>query len=170
MRIAIRGTTGSGKSTLAAKVAERTGIPRIELDDLFHLPGWQSRTPEEFRALVAAVTADESWVIAGNYSAVNDLIEPRQDTLVWLDYPFTFNFFRLLRRTILRLSSQETICNGNRESLRKTLSQDSILVWFLRTHRRRRQQCEAFFAAPPEGLTVVRCRTPKDAERWLESL
>jgi hypothetical protein len=58
-----------------------------------HQADWRPLPADEFRAVVAAATAGERWVIDGNYSTVQDLVWARADTVVWLD---------LARRTVMR--------------------------------------------------------------------
>jgi adenylate kinase family enzyme len=152
-------------------VADRLGAPHIEMDSLFHLPGWQERPREDFLRLVAEATAGESWVIDGNYSAAGELLTSRIDTIVWLDYPFPLVFSRLLRRTAHRILTKQEVCNGNRETLWLALRSDSILWWAIKTHRRRRHQCDEFLSAPQNAdKTKLRFRHPLEPVRWLESL
>lgn len=42
-RILVAGTSGSGKTTLAARIGERLHLPHVEIDALFHGPGWTVR-------------------------------------------------------------------------------------------------------------------------------
>ncbi|MFI7611794.1 hypothetical protein ACIBP6_11295 [Nonomuraea terrae] len=49
-RVSIAGSSGSGKSTPAEAPAGRLGVPWLELDSAFHMPGWAPRPVEEFRA------------------------------------------------------------------------------------------------------------------------
>ena len=51
-RIVIWGVTGSGKTTLARELAERLGVPHIQLDAIFWKPNWVETPDEEFRAKV----------------------------------------------------------------------------------------------------------------------
>lgn len=44
-RVLIVGSPGAGKSTLAKKLAARTGLPLIHLDDLYWNPGWVKVEP-----------------------------------------------------------------------------------------------------------------------------
>ena len=43
------GNSGSGKTSLAAALADRLGIPHLELDSVFHQPGWRPLDGDEFR-------------------------------------------------------------------------------------------------------------------------
>lgn len=168
-RILVIGTTGSGKTTLARALAARLGLPHGEQDAWNHLPGWQEAPPGEFRARVAAFTAGDAWVMDGNYTKARDIGWARADTLVWLDYPAPVVFGRLLRRTLRRSVTREELWSGNRESFQKALSRDSILVWFFRTHWKRRRDTPELIAQFPH-LRVVRLRTPREAARWLAGL
>lgn len=171
-RINVVGTCGSGKTTVAKSLAGLLGVPHVELDALFWRSGWGEATDPELRAAVSEAAAGDAWVIDGNYSRVRDLIWPRADTVVWLDYSFLCVFSQLLGRTIRRAVLREPLWHGNRESLRTSfLSRDSILLWAVKTHRRRRSQCRALLANPASShLKVIQLRSPREAERWLRRI
>lgn len=168
-RILVIGTTGSGKTTLARALAARLGLPHGEQDAWNHLPGWQEAPLGEFRARVAAFTAQPAWVMDGNYSKARDLGWTRADTLVWLDYPGQVVFVRLLTRTLRRSLTREELWNGNRERLYVQFTRDGILAWFFRTHWKRRRETPQHIAGFPH-LWVVHLRSPEEAARWLASL
>src|SRR6266571_7794353 len=79
-RVSVVGSSGSGKSTLASELAARLHVPHVELDAIFHQPGWTPLPEEEFTAAVAAAVAADGWVVDGNYSAVRPLVWARADT------------------------------------------------------------------------------------------
>ena len=79
-------------------------------------------------------------MVEGNYRAVRDLVWPRADCIVWLNYSLALILKRLLRRTARRIVTREPCCNGNRESLRMALSKDSIILWALQTYHRKRRE------------------------------
>lgn len=170
-RFVIIGTSGSGKTTLAKSVSERLSIPHLELDSYQHGSNWTERSQDEFRACVEAATAAEEWVVDGNYTFARDLIWPRAQVLVWLDYSLPVTFGRVFRRTISRIVSQEELWNGNRESLRIALSRDSILVWCLTAYGPNRRRFPAALAEPQHAhLKVIHCRTTREADKWLQDL
>lgn len=171
MRLVVRGCTGSGKSTLSAKVGEKLAIPSYDMDDFFHLPGWQSRTKEEMRSLLAEKATGEAWSMAGNYSFCDEVVLPRVTHLVWLDYSRAFTFARLLRRTVRRIVTKEPCCNGNTELLGKSLSRDGILWWHITSYARMHERAERFFADPAYGyLDRRRFHHPAETEAWFRDI
>jgi adenylate kinase family enzyme len=168
-RISVVGTCGSGKTTVARALADRLGLTHVELDALSWGPNWTERPDDEFRAAVVAAASGDRWVIDGNYSRCRDLVWARADSVVWLDYSFPRVFWQLLRRTFRRALRREELWHGNVESLRTSfLSRDSILLWAIKTHRRRQREYPGLFARPEnQRLFVVRLRSPREAAAWL---
>ena len=113
-------------------------------------PDWQPAPIEFFRHRVECETAmaTGSWSATTARSATSS--GSRADTLVWLDLPLPLVMWRLFRRTVQRIVTQEDLWGtGNRESLRRALlSRHSILLWALKTHRRNRhrfaEECSNF--------------------------
>jgi adenylate kinase family enzyme len=167
-RILVYGTTGSGKSTLASRLALTAGLPYHSLDDLTFEANWKPVPTERQRAIMAELAAGEAWVFDTAYSAWIDVVLERAELIVALDYPPPLIFLRLLRRTIRRVVSQQPICNGNRETLRGTLSRDSILVWFFKSYKRKRTRIRGWKVEPPCGLVVF--EKPWEAEAWLRRI
>jgi adenylate kinase family enzyme len=164
-RIAVVGTTGSGKTTIARRLAELYGLPHVELDALFWGPKWSQPTADEFRARVEAALPEDGWIVDGNYnSRLGDLVLRQADLVVWLDPPLLTIFRRLWRRTVRRIRTREELFGGSRETWRSGfLSRDSLFVWALKTHFRRRRT----FPAELEGRDAVRLRSVREAEDWL---
>jgi adenylate kinase family enzyme len=169
-RIAIIGTTGCGKTTLAAEISRLLGLVHIELDALNWQPGWTMVPDEVFRQTVSAAVHATQWVTDGNYRSVRDLVWERADCLVWLDYRLSLVLRRLLGRTMTRISSGQTCCNGNQESLRKAFSRDSIILWALKTHGRLRREYPSLLQqCARQGKTIVVHRSPKETQAWLDT-
>ncbi len=113
-RISLVGTPGSGKTTVGKRLAARLEVPFIELDEIFHGPGWRDLSLEQFRSQVGAVVEADAWVVDGNYRGVQDLVWARADTVEWLDLP-RLVVRRVATRTLRRAATRERLWNGNRE-------------------------------------------------------
>jgi adenylate kinase family enzyme len=169
-RIAIIGSTGSGKSTLARALGARLSAKVIDLDDLHWAPGWVEIDDESFRALTTEATDVDRWVSAGNYSPVRDIVWERADTIVWLDYGFARTAHQLVLRTIRRSRTGEPCCNGNRETWVRQLSNDSILLWLLKSYWRNRRNFPRALNQYRESRAIIVLRSPKETDNWLSSL
>jgi len=169
-RILLYGVTGSGKTTLARRIEAITGLPSHSIDDeVGWLPDWVERPRDQQRDLVSQIVSSEEWVLDTAYGHWRDLVLPRTELIVALDYPRRVSLTRLLRRTTRRLLTAEQACNGNKETLRRALSIQSIVVWHFRSFANKRAQVVAWLAdssAPP----VVQIRSPQEVENWLAAL
>jgi adenylate kinase family enzyme len=165
-RIAVVGTTGSGKTMLARRLAERHGVPHIELDALHWGPNWSEPTADEFRARVEEILAAPAWVVDGGYHGkLGDLVLERADLVVWLDPPLRTILWRLWRRTLRRVGKGDELWGGNRETWRGAfLSRNSLFVWALKTHRGRRRRYVERLAR----YETVHLRSVSETEEWLE--
>jgi adenylate kinase family enzyme len=167
------GSTGSGKTTFAQELARRLGGLHVELDALHWDPNWTAAPRELFRARVAAALEDaERWVVDGNYSAVRDLVWPRADAVIWLDYSLGRTFYQLARRCVGRGLRREELWNGNREELRTHLfTRESLFLWLFKTYWRRRRQFPELLALPEHAhLAAFRLRSPRAAAAWLDAV
>ena len=107
-RIVVVGRTGSGKTTFARELAAALRVPHVELDSLYFGPEFSTAPLDVLRERTAAAIAGERWVTDGNKRAVRDLVWPRADTIVWLDYPVWVSLRRLARRARSRTASLRT--------------------------------------------------------------
>lgn len=172
-RVWVIGASGSGKTTLSAEVARRLGVEHVELDALHHGPNWAEPDPDEFRALIGGIAAGPEWVIDGSYGAkLGDMVPDAADTLVWIDLPLWLTVTRLVTRTSRRLAYREELWNGNRETVRDAFyGPESLLWWAVRKHvDYRRTFPERFAKEAWAGKRIVRLRSQRDIDRFLDSL
>jgi adenylate kinase family enzyme len=170
-RVSVVGNSGSGKTTLGRALADRLGVSFVELDSVFHQPGWQPLPVDEFRRRVAAVVAGDAWVVDGNYSAVRDLVWARADTVVWLDLPRRTVMWQVVSRTLRRTLTRVELWNGNREPVTGLFRLDperSIIRWAWIKHDVYASRFAAAARDPAFGhLSFVRIGSRRDAARLL---
>ena len=66
-RVLVIGPGGAGKSTFAARLAQRTGLPLIHLDQHYWRAGWVEPSNDEWLAKVDELVASERWIMDGNF-------------------------------------------------------------------------------------------------------
>ncbi len=173
-RMVVVGTTSSGKSTLAKRLSEKLSLDFVELDALHWEPNWVEAPNEVFRMRVDSATQAERWVGAGNYHVVRDLIWPRAEAIIWLDYPLWTIFWQMTRRTFTRWWKHELLWGTNYENLWthfKLWSDDSLYRWLFKTYWRRKREYPLEFALPQYShLKIIHLTSPREADEWLCSL
>lgn len=171
-RIVIIGTTGSGKSTLAKRMAEMINGSYIELDALHWEPNWRKAPLNVFRARVEAATQARSWVAAGNFQVLHDIVWSRAEVVIWLDYSLPLIFWQLLKRTIHRSITREKLWNGNVDygiwSHLRFWSDESHFNTLFRTYWRRKREFPGYFTLPQHAhLAILHFRNPRATILWL---
>jgi len=164
-RIWLKGTSGAGKTTLGRALSRTLGVPFVELDALHHGPNWAEAPVAEFQASVGSALDDErGWVVDGNYdSKLGARFLDRAELVVWLDLPLGLKLVRLTHRTVGRVLKDETLWNGNRESLATAvLGWDALFPWTVRQHFRHRRAWPTELRHP----ALVRLRSPREVEAW----
>jgi len=146
----------------------------VELDSIFHQPGWTPLDDEEFRRRVSSLTAADHWVVDGNYSVVADIVWSRADTVVWFDLPFATVMSRTVRRTVRRAVTREELWNGNKEPFSNLWSlkpEKSIITWSATRHGvYRRRYAEAERNPRWAALRFVRLRSQAAADAFVASV
>ncbi len=168
----ITGPTGSGKTTTAKIIADKLGLPHVELDALHWLPGWAESELTVFREQVSQALAGPTWVVDGNYAKVRDITWSRADTLVWLDLPLPLVLRRLFNRTFHRLLTREELWGGNREDLRGAFfSKDSLFLWMLKSRKIHRRDYPRLITEPEFAhLRFIHLTSAAQVDAWLKSL
>jgi hypothetical protein len=145
--------------------------PLIELDAIFHQPGWTPLDDDTFKARVLEATEPATWVTDGNYSVVRAIVWERADTVVWVDPPFALVMARIIPRTVRRTVTRQELWNGNREPWSNLFSwkpEKSIIAWAATRHGvYRRRFGDAEHDPRWAGLHFVRLRSRREAEVFL---
>jgi len=169
--VAVVGNSGSGKTVLGRALAGQLAVPFVELDAIYHQPGWQPLPTPEFRRRVEALVAAVGWVVDGNYSAVRDLVWARADTVVYFDLPRRVVRRQVVLRTLGRIVTRTELWNGNREPATGLFRLDpdhSIIRWAWTQHGKYQARfTEAARSPDYVHLSFVRIGTRADARALL---
>ena len=159
------GTSGSGKTTLAALIAVALEVPHVEIDSLFHGPGWTPRP--SFEADVRRFSAEPGWVTEWQYDSVRAHLADRADLLVWLDLPRAVVLRQVIRRTLVRRLRRQDLWNGNVERPLWTVFTDRqhIVRWAWRTHHETAARVAELRRTRPD-LGIVRLRSRREIAHW----
>lgn len=165
-RIMIVGQPGSGKSTLARKLGERARLPVVHIDRIHWMPGWVERSPEEKTRLCNEAAEADRWIFEGGHSATWRDRMARADMLIWLDRPVGLRLWRVVRRSLIgRGQTRPDLAEDCPERLRR-LPEFIRYIWA--TRRRSRTQIARLSASPPSGCKVVRLRSDRDVDAFVE--
>lgn len=175
-RISVVGSAGSGKSTLARRLAAILDVPHVEIDAIYHLPGWQELDRSELRSRLDELTTGDGWVVDGNYRecVVEGPVWARADTVIWLDLPRSVVMRQVVSRTLRRVLTREVLWNGNREPFRNLWAWDpnrSIIWWAWTQHGKYTDRYGSAMTSPTFAhLDFIRLSGHAEAEELLAAL
>lgn len=101
-RIVLLGAPGSGKRQLAPIIGEKLGLPVVWLESDRRKARLAAKSGSRRREEIAALAADEFWVMSGHEAEMLDVCVPRADWVVWLDLPIAVCLNKTFRRLIRR--------------------------------------------------------------------
>lgn len=176
MRIAILGSPGSGKTSLARRLSTDLDVVHIEIDAMFHQPGWQPKPSELMRSeMIELLDTHHQWVVDGNYNGVlGDIVQRRADTIVIFDLPRALVMRQVVRRTLRRTITRQELWNGNREpwsNLTRLAPEKNIIRWAWVHHPRyAREYRDKRTSGHWAHAEVVVLTSHADTDAWLASL
>lgn len=171
-RVLVAGVSGAGKTTLSGRIGAMWGLRHVEIDGLFHGANWTPRA--EFLDDVRAFAAEDRWITEWQYTSkgTDEILAPRAQLALWLDYPYRVVRSRLIRRTLARGILRRELWNGNREkgpwNLLNHDPEENILAWQTATLHKWAERFPELQARFPH-LTIVRLQHPRGTERWLQA-
>lgn len=86
-KVIVIGCPGAGKSTFSRKLRDKTGLPLIYLDTLWHKADKTTVSRDEFDARLAEILRKEEWIIDGNFNRTLERRLAVCDTVFLLDFP-----------------------------------------------------------------------------------
>ena len=163
-RINVIGVSGVGKSAFALALSRRLRLPYIESDAFHWEPGWTPAPKPLRRARIAAAIVADAWVLDGNMEFARDLVWPRANTLMWLDYSLPVVLTRVCRRNLRLAWTHRELWNGNHMTWPFALSG---IQHAITSYGKKRASFAHHLAVYPH-LQVFRFQSPHQARYWLE--
>lgn len=78
--------------------------------------------------------------------------------------------WRAFKRSLYRLLTRKSCCNGNVETFGRLIGRDSILKWVWRTYSRRKAAYEELFAFSEYSNRFVRLTSDRAVREFFEAL
>ena len=126
MKIHIIGVSGSGKTYMANRLAEKSGLPHFDLDDVF----WDNsasygtkRAANERDKLLTEILDNENWIIEGVFYDWVDKSFENADVIYVLDIKPEIYKKRIIKRFLRRKLRLEP---GKKETVKSLMS---LLKW-----------------------------------------
>jgi len=144
----IIGPGGSGKSTLALQLRELTGLPVIELDQIFWRTGLIETPLDQWAAIQEKLVEQDKWILDGDLGRY-DVIEVRlraADTIIFLDFSLIRCAWRASRRARERAD---------------------FWLWLLRYRRQSRPFLMKAIYSYAHQATVHILRNPREVRRFV---
>lgn len=162
-KILVIGSGGSGKSTVATRLGALLDLEVTHLDKLFWQPGWSKRAPEEWLQIVTDLTARDSWILDGNYSATLDLRFQKCDTIVFLDLSRWLCLWRIVTRMLrYRNGSRPDMAEGCPEKLDL-----EFVLWVWNYPRQTKPKVVKLLHEQGEGKRIVWLRSRGEIEKFI---
>lgn len=173
-RINVVGNSASGKSTFSRQLASKLGADYIELDALMWGRDWTATPDPAFFALIERrLSESESWVLDGNYSRSTPIKWKNVEMVIWIDLPFWLNLYQSVTRAVRRIWTQQELWpgTGNVETLRMLFNRDSVVLWMITNHRRKRREMKCRMDDEKyDYIEFVHLRSRRSTRKILDSI
>lgn len=170
-RTIIFGSTGIGKTTMVKQIADAFSLPVIDIDTLRREAGKSASPEETFLHLVSESVKSDIWVIDGSYTSAQDIVWPRAEAIVWLDFSFWVSLSRLIKRSLYRIfirKKSEKPVKGRYQPAGERTS--NYLRAIFTGRQRRKRYFATLYSSKYAHLHVIRLSSPEDAAMWLDLL
>lgn len=160
-RIAVIGISASGKSVFAKKLAEKSKLPLIHMDQIFWRGNWEEVPEAEYLKKHQEIIQQGSWIIEG-YIEENMADRLKlADLVIYLDFSGARCAWWVIKRWL-----------AHRKESRPELSSDAFerfkwnFFWRVLTRKERIRIESVLIISKPAN--IVRLKTPDDLEIYLK--
>ncbi len=164
----IIGCPGSGKTTFSKALAEKTGLPLVHLDKLYHRDNWQIINREEFMQELQAELEKPEWIIDGNFNRTIEYRLGYCDTVFYFDLPVLTCLWGAIKRTIQNYGKTRDDIGGNcpEKFDKHKIEFFKFIIGFKKQHQKNYTE----MLKNAENVNVVVFRSRKQADEYLKNL
>lgn len=161
------GVTGSVKTKLAPEISNSTYTPWYSVNDKTNMLGWTVYHFEDQYSAIGKICLIDDWILDTGYAIWLEIPSSRAEMIRGRDYAPSIALWRLLNRTLMRISNGKAVCNGKRETMEKSMSLDSTLLWHFKSFAKNRRRIRQWVATV---LGVFWLRGPAASANWLKEV
>ena len=161
-RISIVGGSGSGKSTLANILSKELKLPAIHLDAINYSSNWVEINKDERDKIISNKSAEDKWIIDGNYNKTLQERFEKADLIIWLDYSTIKQLKGVIKRYLKTYNKERPEIPGCKERL------DFTFIRYVLTYNKKKRPVivEYLKNMPKEKVLVF--KRQKDLNKWLK--
>ena len=161
-RISIIGGSGSGKSTLANILSTELKLPAIHLDAINYSSNWVEIDKEERDKIISNKSAEDKWIIDGNYNKTLQERFEKADLIIWLDYSTIKQLKGVIKRYLKTYNKERPEIPGCKDRL------DFTFIKYVLTYNKKKRPVivEYLKNMPKEKVLVF--KRQKDLNKWLK--
>ena len=160
-RISIVGGSGSGKSTLSNILSKELKLPVIHLDAINYNSNWVEINKAERDKIISNKSAEDKWIIDGNYNKTLQERFEKADLIIWLDYSTIKQLIGVIKRYFKTYNKERPEIPGCKERLNLTF----IKYVFTYNKKKRPVIVEYLKNIPKEKVLIF--RKQKNLNKWL---
>lgn len=164
-RVLIIGSNGAGKSTFSFRLADKTGLPLIHIDQIYWRGAWEVTPEDEFDCQVQSEVQKFRWIMEGNNLRSLSRRLDCADTVFWFEFPPLLCVLNILRR--------EWTYRGR---VRPDMPDQCVSQWDLRflrsvwTFNRKNHRQISSLLQRTENIRIIRFTNYRQVEQYLNIL
>lgn len=161
-RISIVGGSGSGKSTLCNILSKELKLPAIHLDAINYNSNWIEIDKNERDKIISNKSAEDKWIIDGNYNKTLQERFEKADLIIWLDYSTIKQLKGVIKRYLKTYNKERPEIPGCKDKL-----DFKFIKYILTYNKKKRPVIEDYLKNIPKEKVMV-FRKQKDLNEWLK--
>lgn len=161
-RISIVGGSGSGKSTLCDILSKELNLPAIHLDAINFNANWVEIDKTERDKIISTKSAEDKWIIDGNYNKTLKERFSKADLIIWLNYSTFMQLKGVLKRYFKTRNNERPEIPGCKERL------NFEFIKYVITYNKKKRNVIAEYLKDIQQNKILIFKTQKQLNKWLK--